>query len=229
MPPAVRILSLTEKVAIPGGALVNAVELGVGAVTKVSIAQRAPSRAFTLGARGAGWLVAHDTGSKVGVEGVVGGRAGRGGRQARAGPPPRPPPLSQLPNQDSAFTFSGPAAGGTLDVVQAVPGGRWFLVPSPRLRFTRRFAAGDGSGGADVVSAEIDNLTRRRTWRGGRWRQGARRRRLVRLLPPLSPLLQAPSRRRTTPPTASRQALCSTQSPASPCTRGKRSGKGGTG
>jgi hypothetical protein len=84
MPPAVRILSLTEKVAIPGGAFVNAVELGVGAGTKVSIAQRAPSRAFTLGARGAGWSVAHDTGSKVGVEGVVGGRAGRGGRQALA-------------------------------------------------------------------------------------------------------------------------------------------------
>lgn len=89
--------------------------------------------------------------------------------------------------QDSLFTLSRPIAGGDLDVVQAVPGGRWFLVPSPLLRFTRKFVGGDdggdggddgdgkggrgssvagfsgltGSRGTDVLVAEFDNLTRR--------------------------------------------------------------------
>ena len=48
--------------------------------------------------------------------------------------------------QDSLFTLSKPVAGGELDVVQAVPGGRWFLVPSPLLRYTRRFTGGGGDG-----------------------------------------------------------------------------------
>ena len=53
-----------------------------------------------------------------------------------------------LLSQDSLFTLSKPVAGGELDVVQAVPGGRWFLVPSPLLRYTRRFSGGgDGDGG----------------------------------------------------------------------------------
>ena len=93
--------------------------------------------------------------------------------------------------QDSLFTLSKPVAGGELDVVQAVPGGRWFLVPSPLLRYTRRFTGGGGDGegeggesssgggggkgngsvggfngltgsrGTDVLTAEFDNLTRR--------------------------------------------------------------------
>ena len=95
--------------------------------------------------------------------------------------------LSNLHFQDSLFKLSKPVAGGELGIVQAVPGGRWFLVPSPLLRFKRRFAAaGSGEGGesgsegggkgvggvggfngltgsrgTDVLIAEFDNLTRR--------------------------------------------------------------------
>jgi hypothetical protein len=59
-------------------------------------------------------------------------------------------------------------AGGGLTLRQAVPGGRWFLVPTPAARWVRRFAhgggggggGGEGGGGADVVSLEVDALTR---------------------------------------------------------------------
>jgi hypothetical protein len=61
--------------------------------------------------------------------------------------------------RDSAVSLSTAAAGGALTLRQAIPGGRWFLVPTPAARWVRRFAHGDGEG-ADVVSLEVDALTR---------------------------------------------------------------------
>ena len=87
------------------------------------IAQRTPSKAFTIATKGPGWTATHDTAS-----------------------------------QDWLFSVSRAVAGGVVDVVQAVPGARWFLVPTPLLRYTRSFDRGD------VLSAEFDNQTRRSEW-----------------------------------------------------------------
>lgn len=98
--------------------------------TKAVIAQRTPSKAFTIAAKGPGWTATHDTAS-----------------------------------QDWLISASRAVAGGIVDVVQAVPGARWFLVPTPLLRYTRSFDRGD------VLSAEFDNQTRRSEcglfWGGG--------------------------------------------------------------
>jgi len=45
-------------------------------------------------------------------------------------------------------------------VRQAIPAGRWFLVPNQAARWVRRVGHGEG-GGADVVSLELDALARR--------------------------------------------------------------------
>lgn len=53
------------------------------------------------------------------------------------------------------FSASRAVAGGMVDVIQSVPGARWFLVPTPLLRYTKSFDRGD------VLSAEFCNQTRR--------------------------------------------------------------------
>lgn len=84
------------------------------------------------------------------------------------------------------FSASRAVAGGVVDVVQSVPGARWFLVPTPLLRYTKSFDRGD------VLSAEFCNQTRRselvcekREERWGVWPRPPRSVFLSSLNPPL--------------------------------------------
>ena len=70
-------------------------------------------------------------------------------------------------SKDTALSLTRRCAGGALTLRQAVPGGRWFLVPTPAARWVRRVDHGRGAGagagegaGADVIALEADALTR---------------------------------------------------------------------
>ncbi|KAK9841989.1 hypothetical protein WJX81_002888 [Elliptochloris bilobata] len=62
------------------------------------------------------------------------------------------------PSLDTFASFQRPLLGGKLEVTQAVPGGRWFLVPTPTFKFSRSFSTPHA---LDRLSCKWDTLLRR--------------------------------------------------------------------